>query len=111
MSDELVRGVFYSVIIVTVVLTATAMALWFERKFAARLQTRLGPTMVGPSPAWRFDHPQPALARRIRRRVRAAAVTDDDLEFAAQTAQRRRQIAHRRRLVERRDDNRDERVF
>jgi NADH-quinone oxidoreductase subunit H len=39
----------YSVLIVTVVLTATAMALWFERKFAARLQTRLGPTMVGPS--------------------------------------------------------------
>ncbi|HET9034769.1 MAG TPA: complex I subunit 1 family protein, partial [Myxococcaceae bacterium] len=49
MSDELVRGAFYSVLIVTVVLTATAMALWFERKFAARLQTRLGPTMVGPS--------------------------------------------------------------
>ena len=37
MSDELVRGAFYSVLIVTVVLTATAMALWFERKFAARL--------------------------------------------------------------------------
>ena len=49
MSDELVRGAFYSVLIVTVVLTATAMALWFERKFAARLQPRLGPTMVGPS--------------------------------------------------------------
>jgi len=49
MSAELVRGAVYSVLIVTVVLTATAMALWFERKFAARLQTRLGPTMVGPS--------------------------------------------------------------
>jgi NADH-quinone oxidoreductase subunit H len=48
-SEGLVHGVVYSVLIVTVVLTATAMALWFERKFAARLQTRLGPTMVGPS--------------------------------------------------------------
>jgi NADH-quinone oxidoreductase subunit H len=48
-SEGLVHGLVYSVLIVTVVLTATAMALWFERKFAARLQTRLGPTMVGPS--------------------------------------------------------------
>jgi len=48
-SEGLVHGMVYSVLIVTVVLTATAMALWFERKFAARLQTRLGPTMVGPS--------------------------------------------------------------
>ena len=64
-----------------------------------------------PSPARRLDHPQPALARRLDSRVRAAAVADDDLEFAAQTSQRRRQIAHRRRFVERRDDDRDERVF
>ena len=49
MSEGLLHGIVYSVVIVTVVLTATAMALWFERKFAARLQTRLGPTMVGPS--------------------------------------------------------------
>ena len=49
MSEGLVHGAVYSVLIVTVVLTATAMALWFERKFAARLQTRLGPTLVGPS--------------------------------------------------------------
>jgi NADH-quinone oxidoreductase subunit H len=48
-NEGLVHGAVYSVLIVTVVLTATAMALWFERKFAARLQTRLGPTMVGPS--------------------------------------------------------------
>ena len=48
-SEGLVHGAVYSVLIITVVLTATAMALWFERKFAARLQTRLGPTMVGPS--------------------------------------------------------------
>jgi NADH-quinone oxidoreductase subunit H len=46
---NVVHGLVYSVLIITVVLTATAMALWFERKFAARLQTRLGPTMVGPS--------------------------------------------------------------
>ncbi|MGZ6029686.1 MAG: complex I subunit 1/NuoH family protein, partial [Myxococcaceae bacterium] len=49
MNEGLVHGAVYSVLIITVVLTATAMALWFERKFAARLQTRLGPTMVGPS--------------------------------------------------------------
>jgi NADH-quinone oxidoreductase subunit H len=45
----LVHGAVYGALIITVVLTATAMSLWFERKFAARLQTRLGPTMVGPS--------------------------------------------------------------
>ncbi len=45
---NVVHGLVYSVLIITVVLTATAMALWFERKFAARLQTRLGPTLVGP---------------------------------------------------------------
>ena len=48
MNEGLLHGAVYSVLIVTVVLTATAMALWFERKFAARLQTRLGPTIVGP---------------------------------------------------------------
>ncbi len=44
-----VHGALYGTLILTVVLTITAMALWFERKFAARMQTRLGPTMVGPS--------------------------------------------------------------
>jgi NADH-quinone oxidoreductase subunit H len=31
-----------------VVLTATALGIWLERKLAARMQSRLGPTMVGP---------------------------------------------------------------
>jgi NADH-quinone oxidoreductase subunit H len=30
------------------VLTATAWLIWFERKFSGRMQSRLGPTMVGP---------------------------------------------------------------
>jgi NADH-quinone oxidoreductase subunit H len=47
--NGLIHGAVYGALIITVLLTATAMSLWFERKFAARLQTRLGPTMVGPS--------------------------------------------------------------
>ncbi len=27
---------------------STAFGIWFERKFAARMQSRLGPTIVGP---------------------------------------------------------------
>ena len=37
-----------SFVVASAVLTATALGLWFERKLAARLQSRLGPTMVGP---------------------------------------------------------------
>ncbi len=37
-----------SLVTVVVVLTATAFGLWWERKLAARMQSRLGPTMVGP---------------------------------------------------------------
>jgi NADH-quinone oxidoreductase subunit H len=43
------HGALYGVLIITVVMTATALALWFERKFAARMQSRLGPTLVGPA--------------------------------------------------------------
>ena len=43
------RGVVGGTILVTIVMTVTAWGLWFERKLAARMQARLGPTMVGPS--------------------------------------------------------------
>ena len=43
----IMRGVAYGTVVVTVFMTATAWGLWLERKIAARLQSRLGPTMVG----------------------------------------------------------------
>lgn len=46
--NALVHGALYGAVIVTVLLTVTALGLWFERKFAGRMQSRLGPTMVGP---------------------------------------------------------------
>jgi len=46
--DGLLHGAVYGAVIVTVLLTITALGLWFERKFAGRMQSRLGPTMVGP---------------------------------------------------------------
>lgn len=39
----------YAALVVAVLLTVTVFALWFERKFAARMQSRMGPTMVGPA--------------------------------------------------------------
>jgi NADH-quinone oxidoreductase subunit H len=46
--SPLVHGAVYGAVIVTVLLTVVALGLWFERKFAGRMQSRLGPTMVGP---------------------------------------------------------------
>ena len=43
------HGASYGVVIVSVLMTATAFSLWFERKLAARMQSRLGPTLVGPA--------------------------------------------------------------
>ncbi len=43
-----VHGASYGLGILSVFMTAVAMGLWFERKFAGRMQSRLGPTMVGP---------------------------------------------------------------
>jgi NADH-quinone oxidoreductase subunit H len=43
------HGALYGVAIVSVMLAITAVGLWFERKFAARMQTRVGPSLVGPA--------------------------------------------------------------
>jgi NADH-quinone oxidoreductase subunit H len=48
LQNGFVHGSLYGVVIITVVMTATAMSLWFERKFAGRMQTRIGPNIVGP---------------------------------------------------------------
>jgi NADH-quinone oxidoreductase subunit H len=42
------RAIIYSVVIITVLLTVTAWSIWFERKFAGRMQSRVGPTFYGP---------------------------------------------------------------
>ncbi len=42
------RVLLYGVVVVTGVMTVTAYATWFERKFAGRMQSRMGPTLVGP---------------------------------------------------------------
>jgi NADH-quinone oxidoreductase subunit H len=38
----------HGAVIVTTMLAVIALGIWFERKFAGRMQSRLGPTMVGP---------------------------------------------------------------
>jgi NADH-quinone oxidoreductase subunit H len=42
------HGAAYGIVIVTVLMTITAYSIWFERKFAGRMQSRVGPTLVGP---------------------------------------------------------------
>jgi NADH-quinone oxidoreductase subunit H len=44
----MIHGAISGALVVAVVLTATAWGLWLERKLAARMQSRIGPTMVGP---------------------------------------------------------------
>ena len=46
--SPLVHGAAYGVVIVSALLTVIAFGIWFERKFAGRMQSRLGPTIVGP---------------------------------------------------------------
>jgi NADH-quinone oxidoreductase subunit H len=43
------HGALYGVVLLTVILTATALGIWFERRLAARIQTRIGPNRVGPA--------------------------------------------------------------
>ncbi len=42
------HAVIFGAVLVTVMMTAIAWISWFERKMAGRMQSRLGPTMVGP---------------------------------------------------------------
>ncbi len=46
--NDFIHGSLYGGGIIVVLLTVTAMALWFERKMAGRMHSRLGPTIVGP---------------------------------------------------------------
>lgn len=38
----------WAMVILSITMTVVAFGLWFERKFAARMGSRLGPTIVGP---------------------------------------------------------------
>jgi NADH-quinone oxidoreductase subunit H len=46
--SALVHGAVYGTIVCLAVLTSIAVGIWFERKFAGRMQSRIGPTYVGP---------------------------------------------------------------
>jgi NADH-quinone oxidoreductase subunit H len=48
LANPFVHGALYGLVIVTVLMTITAYSIWFERKFAGRMQSRVGPTLVGP---------------------------------------------------------------
>jgi NADH-quinone oxidoreductase subunit H len=43
------HGLVHGTLLVTVMMTLVAWISWFERKFAGRMQSRMGPTLVGPS--------------------------------------------------------------
>lgn len=47
-SNPWLNGLLYGALLITVIMTAVAWISWFERKFAGRIQSRMGPTMVGP---------------------------------------------------------------
>lgn len=49
LQNPYVHGAAYGLVIVTVLMTVTAYGIWFERKFAGRMQSRVGPTLVGPA--------------------------------------------------------------
>jgi NADH-quinone oxidoreductase subunit H len=45
----MLHGLLWGLVIGSVLVTIAAFSIWFERKFAARIQTRYGPTLVGPA--------------------------------------------------------------
>jgi hypothetical protein len=47
--NPVIRALFWGLVMVTAVMTVTAWTTWFERKFAGRMQSRMGPTLVGPA--------------------------------------------------------------
>lgn len=42
------HGLVFGALVLTVIMACVAYATYFERKFAGRIQSRIGPTMVGP---------------------------------------------------------------
>ncbi len=48
LANPWIHGFVFGAVIVTALMSVTAYITWFERKFAARLHSRMGPTMVGP---------------------------------------------------------------
>ncbi len=48
LANPFVHGAVYGVVVVTALMTVTAWSTWFERKFAGRMHSRTGPTLVGP---------------------------------------------------------------
>jgi len=49
LANPWLRGILSSVVLATGVLVVAAWATWFERKFAGRMQNRIGPNVVGPA--------------------------------------------------------------
>lgn len=43
-----VHGALYGVVLLSLLLGATAVGIWFERRLAGRMQSRVGPNRVGP---------------------------------------------------------------
>ena len=48
LANPWLHGLVYGGAVVTALMLLAAYITWFERKFAARIQSRMGPTMVGP---------------------------------------------------------------